>query len=64
MSLYNDIPGIIQQFAVCGDGIQIEPIKKGYINQTYKVETVGMTVIQTDTYCSASIRMYFRISMP
>ena len=41
MNLYQEIPGIIAQFAVCGEIIQIEPIKKGYINQTYKVELRG-----------------------
>ncbi len=36
----NDIQRIIRQFAIRGEARRITQIKKGYINQTYQIETI------------------------
>ena len=41
MAFSNDLEYIINQFEIQGKIINIEQIKKGYINQTYKVETLS-----------------------
>ena len=38
--LHMDIQKIAEQFAIHGDVMRITKINKGYINQTYKVETL------------------------
>lgn len=37
----NELQRIVEQFSVCGTVIGIEQIKRGYINLTYKVETLS-----------------------
>ena len=41
MAYSNDLENIINQFVIHGKIINIEEMKKGYINQTYKVETLS-----------------------
>ena len=37
----NEIQNVAEQFAIRGDVTKITPIKKGYINRTYRVETLS-----------------------
>ena len=39
----NEIQGIVDKFAIRGDVTHIEQINKGYINRTYRVETLSDT---------------------
>ena len=42
MHEYNDLQKVVEQFAVHGRPVSIIPINKGYINRTYKVETLSV----------------------
>ena len=42
MHEYNDLQKVVEQFAVHGKPVSITPINKGYINRTYKVETLSV----------------------
>ena len=37
----NELQNVVDQFAIRGETTSITPIKKGYINQTYRVETLS-----------------------